>query len=132
VFDGLKRRWAEARVGPVSDYVADILQQFERLDLLDRYAVSSAFNSALLEMEDRIGPFAGWTAVQKREVARIVMRASRAAGATRGSNMEAETTRIGASGGTLLSFYLELQTMPGNRAIELVKTIDEWRQTASS
>jgi hypothetical protein len=77
VFDGLKRRWAEARVGPVSDYVADILQQFARLDLLDRYAVSSAFNSALSEMEDRIGPFAGWTTVQKREVARIVMRVPR-------------------------------------------------------
>jgi hypothetical protein len=49
----------------------------------------------------------------------------------RGSGVYAETTKISAHGAALLTLYLELQTLPGNRAADVLRAIDQWMVSAT-
>lgn len=40
-------------------------------------------------------------------------------------------TRISADGTALLSFYIEMQALNGQRAIDLVRTISAWSESPS-
>jgi hypothetical protein len=40
-------------------------------------------------------------------------------------------TRISANGTALLSFYIEMQTLKGQRANDLVRTINAWSERPS-
>lgn len=132
MFENIRKHWAEARAGVVSDQVQDILQRYERMNPNDRYWVSSAFASVLSELEDQLGPVAQWDAEHKKEVAKQIMQGAQQAFTTRGDNMFAETNRLGAHGGALVSCYLELQTLPGDQAAKVVGTIEGWREHAQT
>ncbi len=130
MFASIRRRWAEARADVVSKQVEDILQRYERMNPNDKYWVSSAFASVLSELEDQFGPVAKWDAEHKKQVANQIMKGAQQAFTTRGGNTFAETTRLGAHGGALVSCYLELQTLPGDQAADVVGTIEGWRERA--
>jgi len=130
MFEGIRKHWAEARAGVVADQVQDILQRYERMNPNDRYWVSSAFDAVLSELEEQLGPVAQWDAEHKKQVASQIMQGAQQALITRGDNMSAETTRLGAHGGALVSCYLELQTLPGDQAAKVVATIEGWRERA--
>jgi hypothetical protein len=55
------------------------------------------------------------------------MTASQQVVKTRGDTLFAVTNRLGAYGSGLLSLYLELQTLPGDRAKTGVEIINKWR-----
>jgi hypothetical protein len=130
MFERIRRHWAEARADVVSDQVRDILQRYERMNPNDRYWVSSAFDSVLSEVEDQLGPVAEWNAEQKKQIAKQIMQSTQQTFNTRGNNMFAETSQLGAHGGALFSLYLELQTLPGDQAAKVAGTIENWRERA--
>jgi hypothetical protein len=130
MFESIRKHWAEARADVVADQARDILRRYERMNPNDRYWVSSAFNSVLSELEDQLGPVAQWDAEHKKQVAKQIIQGAQQAFTTRGDNMSAETTRLGAHGGALVSCYLELQTLPGDQAASVAKTIEGWRERA--
>ena len=130
MFESIRRHWAEARADVVSKQVEDILQRYERMNPNDRYWVSSAFDSVSSELEEQLGPVAQWDAEHKRQVAKQIMQRAQQTFTTRGDNMFAKTSRLGAHGGALVSCYLELQTLPGDQAAKLVGAIEGWRERA--
>lgn len=130
MFNSIRKHWAEARAGVVSDQVQDILQRYARMNTNDQYWVSSAFANVLSELEAQFGPVAQWDAEQKKQVAKQIMLGAQEAFTTPGDNMVAETSRLGAHGGALVSCYLELQTLPGDQAAEVVGAIEGWRTRA--
>jgi hypothetical protein len=96
----------------------------------DRYWVSSAFASVLSDLVDQFGPVANWDAEHKKQVAKQIMKGALQAFTTRGDNTFAETARLGAHGGALVSCYPELQTLPGDQAADVVETVEGWRERA--
>jgi hypothetical protein len=114
----------------VSDQVQDILQRYERMNPNDKYWISSAFSSVLSELETQFGPIAQWDPEHKKQVAKQVMQGAQQAFTTRGDNMFAETSQLSAHGGALVSCYLELQTLPGDQATEVIGKIEGWRERA--
>ncbi|WP_369725160.1 hypothetical protein AB8Z38_11590 [Bradyrhizobium sp. LLZ17] len=132
MFESIRRQWAVARADVLSKQVDDILQRYERMNSNDKYWVFSAFNSVLSELEDQLGSFAHWSNEQKKQLAKQIMLSAQKALTERGNNIAAETTRISAHGGALLSLYLELQTLPGDQAASIVEAIENWRALAQS
>jgi hypothetical protein len=130
MFESIRKHWAQARADVVSKQVEDILQRYERMNPNDKYWVFSAFEHMLSEVEDQHGALAEWNAERKSQIAKQIMHSAQKAFSARGDNMSAETTRLGANGGALLSCYLELQTVPGNQADKVVVTIEGWREHA--
>jgi hypothetical protein len=84
----------------------------------------------LSELEEQLGPVAQWDAEHKRQVAKQIMQGAQQAFSARGDNMSAETTRLHAHGGALVSCYLELQTLPGHQVVNVVAAIEGWREHA--
>jgi hypothetical protein len=132
MFEGMRRRWAEARADVASEEVEDILKRYRSMHSLDRRLVVSAFQAMLSGMVNQSGPLAGLQVNLKQEIAKGLMTAARSAFATRGDSIYAETSRVSAYGGALLSLYLELQTLPGDRALSMVSTIEDWEQRAAA
>jgi hypothetical protein len=130
MFESIRKHWAEARADVLADQVQDILQRYERMNPNDRYWVSSAFDAVMSELEEQLGPVAQWDAEHKQQVAKQIMQGAQQAFTTPGDNMSAETTRLGAHGGALASCYLELQTLPGDQAANVVAAIEGWREHA--
>jgi hypothetical protein len=128
MFESIRRHWAQARADVVSKQVEDILQRYERMNPNDKYWVFSPFEHMLSEVEDQHGALAEWNAERKSQIAKQIMHSAQKAFSARGDNMSAETTRLGANGGALLSCYLELQTLPGDQADKVVVTIEGWRE----
>ena len=91
MFEGIKKRWAEARGDVACKEVEDILNRYSRMDANSRYWVSSAFASVLSELEDQLGPLDAWSRDQKKDVSKQVMASSRQAVGTPGSNVHAHT-----------------------------------------
>jgi hypothetical protein len=130
MFESIRKQWAQARAGVLSDQVQEILQRYKRMNPNDKYWVCSAFASVLSELEDQFGPVAQWDAEHKKQVAKQIMQGAQQAFTTPGDNMFAETSRLGAHGGALVSCYLELQTLPGDQAANVIGTIEGWRDRA--
>lgn len=128
MFEGIKRRWAEARADIVSKQVDDILQRYERMNPNDRHWVFSGFDNVLSELEEQFGPAAKWNADDKKQVAKEIMQGAQKAFNTRGDNMSADMTRLSAHGAALVSCHLELQTLPGAQAARTVAAIERWRE----
>ncbi|MGY4434856.1 hypothetical protein ACVWWO_007333 [Bradyrhizobium sp. F1.13.1] len=136
MFEGIRTRWAEARADVASGEVDDILQRYERrlghavsetrrattplMDPLNRRLVVSAFQSMMSELVEQFGPLAGLQGNQKKDVAKQVMAAAKRAFSERGGGLWAETSKVSAHGAALLSLYLELQTLRGDRAVAVV------------
>jgi hypothetical protein len=131
MFSGLKQRWAEARIEPVSNYVFDILSRYERMNPLDRDLVLRSFQSVLLQLEEEYGPAGNWSNELRSSLAKQLFRAAQNAGSNPHGNIEGEMTRISANGTALLSFYIEMQTLKGQRANDLVRTITAWSERPS-
>src|SRR5688572_25339257 len=129
MFEGIERRWAEARADVISEMVEDILRRYQRMHSGDKYLVVSAFEHSLRAREDDLDDedgdvlISGMNAEQKKELAKFFMKPAQAFAKTRGSGVYAGTNWISAEGVALLSFYVELQALPGHQAIGLVKAI---------
>jgi valyl-tRNA synthetase len=130
MFEGVRRLWAEARANSVAKQVDDILQRYQRMPPKDRFWVFSGFNAASSEVENQLGSVVQWSNEQKKQVAKQIMLSAQRAFTARGNNMEAETTQLRARGAALLSHYLELQTLPGDRAANVAAAIENWRAIA--
>ncbi|MFK4507068.1 hypothetical protein LPJ38_26880 [Bradyrhizobium daqingense] len=122
MFEGIKKRWAEARAIEANKEVVDVLQRFNRMDALDQQLVTRAFEAMTSEIPDSLSNS------EKAEMAKGIMKAARAAFSTRGDNLMAHTSRVSAFGGALVSLYLECQTLPGEQAIRTVALIDDWKR----
>lgn len=131
MFSGLKQRWAEARVEPVANYVLDILARYERMNPLDKDLVLRSFRSVLSKLEEEYGPADHWNNELRLNLAKQLFRAAQNAGSNPHGNIEGEMTRISANGTALLSFYIEMQTLKGQRANDLVRTINAWSEVPS-
>lgn len=127
MFEGLKQRWAEAGVETIAVYVSDILQRYDRLIPPHQHWVQSAFEQSL-SISQEFGPIAALSASEKRTIAKGLLMGARAALKTPGNNLNAEATRIGASGTALASYYVELQSLEGRRASEIFQQIENWRR----
>jgi valyl-tRNA synthetase len=130
MFEGVRRLWAEARANSVAKQVDDILQRYQRMNPNDRFWVFSGFNAASSEVENQLGSVVQWSNEQKKQVAKQIMLSAQRVFTARGNNMEAETTQLRARGAALLSHYLELQTLPGDRAANVAAAIENWRAIA--
>lgn len=131
MFSALKQRWAEARVGPVTEYVRDILLRYKQMNPLDRDLVLRAFQHALSELEDHHGPKESWGNELRKDLAAKLFKMARSAASNPEGNISGEMTRISANGVALLSFYIEMQGLSGPRAIDLVAQIEEWSKKPS-
>jgi hypothetical protein len=132
LFESLKQRWAEARADVIAKSVDDILQRYQAMSQTDRYLVISAFESVHSSLEEKFGDLAQLLPAQKKEIARHVYKTVREAGSARGSNLQAQMSRIGAHGGALFSYFLELQSVPGHQAVGVRAAITTWREKAQS
>ena len=136
--EGIERRWAEARADVISKMVEDILRRYQRMHSGDKYLVVLAFEHSLhareddLDDEDKDAAIAEMNAEQKEGLATFLMKSTPAFAKTRGSGVYAGTSWISAEGVALLSFYVELQALPGHQAMGLVKAIEDWRSAAQS
>jgi len=116
LFETLKRRWAGARADVIAKSVDEILQWYQTMTPPIRYLVISAFEAGHSSLEDQFGELAQLMPDQKKELAKQVYEAARGAAATRGANLSAQMSRVSADGGALLSYFIELQTLPGDQA----------------
>jgi hypothetical protein len=132
LFEGIKKRWAEARADVAWKEIQDILLRYDRMDTNSRHFVSSAFDAVLSDVEENLGSLSEWSIEQKKECAKQLMISSRAAFATRGDSVHAVTTRLGAHGGALLSLYIECQTLPGSKAKAAVGAVYNWIEKAGT
>ncbi|MBP0115388.1 MULTISPECIES: hypothetical protein [Bradyrhizobium] len=124
MFEGIKRRWAEARATEARKEVEDTLRRWYAMNALDQHLVVSAFEAMTSEMPDALSN------AQKAQMAKGIMKAARTAFSTRGDNVVAHTSRVSAFGGALVSLYLECQTLPGEQATRTVALIENWKQQA--
>jgi hypothetical protein len=131
VFERLKRRWAEARADVVCQHFAEIFRGYEGSGENTRYFVSSGFTHVLSDFENQFGSVATWSAERKKAIAKEVMAAAQANAALGGDMIYAQTGHLGAQGAALFSFYLELQTLPGEDAERCVRQIEAWRSPLS-
>jgi hypothetical protein len=131
MFSGLKQRWAEARVGPVSEYVLDILARYERMNPLDKDLVLRSFRSVLSQFEEEYGSAGGWSNELRLKLAKQLFSSAKTAASNPYGNIDGEMTRISANGVAMLSFYIELQALNGRRASDLVRTINVWSERPS-
>lgn len=123
MFEGIKRRWAEARATEARKEVEDALRRWRAMNALDQQLVVSAFEAMTSEIPSSLSN------AEKAEMAKGIMKAARAAFSTRGNNVMAHTSRVSAYGGALVSLYLECQTLPGEQATSTVALIQNWKQT---
>ncbi|MEA2864107.1 MAG: hypothetical protein QOC84_2063 [Bradyrhizobium sp.] len=132
MFEGIKKRWAEARADVASKEVEDILQRFSKMNVLDRQLIVSAFSTMLFELQDQFGTAISITAKEKEHLAKGIKGAAQKAYVTPGDNLFAHTSRVSAYGGALLALYLELQTFPGDQAVRVTASIEDWFKRAES
>jgi hypothetical protein len=130
MFDGIRRRWAEARADVVSEQVDDILRRYEAMHSPDKRLVASAFEAMLSELVDKLGPLTRLPNKEMQGISKQIMEASQSAFKTPGSTIYAETSRISSYGGALLALYLELQTLPGDQAVRVIASIENWLRRA--
>ncbi|MGY3149699.1 hypothetical protein ACVWYQ_006698 [Bradyrhizobium sp. USDA 3397] len=126
MFEGIKRRWAEARATEARKEVEDTLRRWYAMNAPDQHLVVSAFEAMMSEMPNSLSN------AEKSEMAKGIMKAARTAFSTRGDNLMAHTSRVSAFGGALVSLYLECQTLPGEQAIHTITLIDDWRRRTES
>jgi hypothetical protein len=94
----------------------------------DQELVCRAFDSVLSDLEDDLGDLPTWSTDKKRTIAKQILQVAQAGFNQRGSGVAAEMNRVSAHGGALLSLYLELQTLPGDKSRKAAALIDEWRR----
>lgn len=98
---------------------------------LDRDLVLRSFRNVLSQLEEEHGPTEHWSNELRLSLAKQLFRAAQNAASNPYGNMEGEMTRISADGTALLSFYIEMQALNGQRAIDLVRTISAWSESPS-
>ena len=121
MFEGIKRRWAEARGTEARKDVDDALLRWDLMNSSDKHFVASAFSNGISDIPTSLSD------KEKAEVAKGIMKAARAAFNTRGDNLMAHTSRVSAYGGALVALYLECQTLPGDDAAAVVRRIEDWQ-----